>query len=771
MFKLIKWLGGFVITFVVVIILAIFFIPKFIDPNDYRDEIIALVKDKTDRELRLDGDLSVSVFPWLGVKTQGLALAQPKSIDGDMVSVESAQLRVKLIPLLSKRVEVDTIVLDEPLLRIVTLKNGVDSFTGLVQDDDGDAGDGDSASAGDVAFVVEGVRINNAQVIIDDKSEGQRYDINNFNLTTGNLISGGLADVNASGVLSDSSKPDVIEFDISTLARIDIDTLLVQLADLKFKSVIADDEIVANVEELLFEQPKVITVSGISAQFTGAQKATIDVQDVSVDLDKQFAKTSPITLESNGLKAIISDVVASKIVDSPSVKGQLNVASFNARSLIKDFQDDFDPASSSALKSVAFNSAFKATPESIDLPKLTLALDESTLAGSMKVTNFDNPRINFNLKLDSLNLDDYLPESEESASSDEAAFDAEALKVPMDAFKEINANGRFVAKKLISGGLQFDDIDVKIASSSGNVTITPKASLYDGKSDGVIKFSENSGVSKLHIDNEIDLVSLGEMLTQAEITDQLSGIGSLIVDMVVTEKNGVQSNEGTIKLVAKDGSLKGIDIQNIIQSGYSKYRDFKGRSLTEEETTEISGSSDETKFAELLGTFHVKDYKITNDDFSMKAPLFRVTGAGDILMDSQTLDYQVNFSVVNSLQGQGGDAFNALQGITIPIKLTGALDAPSYSVGWSSLYKSLAKQKVEEEKAKLLKDKLGIEGEDLSTKGVLKQLLLKEANKDTADETTEADTQPSEEGTAEEKSTEDQLKDELKNNLLKGLFN
>jgi len=139
----------------------------------------------------------------------------------------------------------------------------------------------------------------------------------------------------------------------------------------------------------------------------------------------------------------------------------------------------------------------------------------------MKVTNFDNPRIKFNLKLDSLNLDDYLPEDEEEVSSDEAAFDAEALKVPMDVFKEINANGRFVATKLISGGLQFDDIDVKIVSSSGNVTITPKASLYDGKSDGVIKFSENSGVSKLHIDNEIDLVSLGEMLTQAEITEQL----------------------------------------------------------------------------------------------------------------------------------------------------------------------------------------------------------------------------------------------------------
>jgi len=188
--------------------------------------------------------------------------------------------------------------------------------------------------------------------------------------------------------------------------------------------------------------------------------------------------------------------------------------------------------------------------------------------------------------------------------------------------------------------------------------------------------------------------------------------------------------------------------------------------LTEEETTQISGSSDETKFAELLGTFHVKDYKISNDDFSMKAPLFRISGAGDILMDSQTLDYKVNFSVVNSLKGQGGDAFDKLVGLTIPIRLTGDLSSPSYSVDWSSLYKSLAKQKVNEEKAKLLKDKLGIEGgEDLSTKGVLKQLLINEVNESSDGAATES------RDSDDERSTKDQLKDELKNKLLKGLFN
>jgi len=94
------------------------------------------------------------------------------------------------------------------------------------------------------------------------------------------------------------------------------------------------------------------------------------------------------------------------------------------------------------------------------------------------------------------------------------------------------------------------------------------------------------------------------------------------------------------------------------------------------------------------------------------------------------------------------------------------LTEPKYSIDWNTLYKGLAKQKVEEQKAKLLKDKLGIDGGDTSTKGVLTQLLKKQVSGDESDEATEEAVETD----SEPKSTEDQLKDELKNKLLKGLF-
>jgi len=755
------------VTLVVLVLLAIIIIPKVFNPNDHRETIIALVKDKTDRDLRLDGDLSVSVFPWLGVRTQGLGLSQPSSIGGDMVAVENAQLRIKLLPLFSKRVEIDTVVLDQPLLRIVTLKNGTDSFSGLFDGDEADAAtqsssSDDESSDLDVAIVIEGVEINNAQVIIDNRSEQQRYEVNEFNLNTGNLISGKLADISASGILLDSTNPQSIEFDMGGRAKVDIESLDVEMADIKLDVLMGEDKVSLNFAALSFTQSQLLNIDQLTAQWAGAQSAQLSAPSIVVDLDKQTANIQNANASMGDLNAGLSNISATRIIDAPSVKGRLTVADFNARELINDFDVDYQPSSTAALKSISLASDFAATKEMAGLSAMTFKLDDSTLKGDVSVANFDKPQIKFDLSLDKLNLDDYLPEDEQDQEASETTgeIDGDALTVPMSALRELNANGQFVAEQLISGGLEFNDIDVTIASTAGKLTITPKANLYDGKTSGVISFTEQGDTSVLKINNEVDAVALGELLTSADITEQLSGLGTLLVDVVVTEKNGVQSNEGTIKLTAKNGTLKGVDLQGMIRKGYNSYKDLKGETSSNEEFS--SSSDDETKFAEMLGTFNLKDFKITNNDFSMKAPLFRVGGAGDIFLDSQTLDYKVDFAVVNSIKGQGGDAFDSLKGLNIPIRLTGALTEPKYSIDWTALYKNIAKQKVEEEKAKLLKEKLGLEGEDTSTKGVLKQLLEKELDKG-SDESVAEDAEP--------KSEKDQLKDELKNRLLKGLFN
>ena len=64
-------------------------------------------------DLAIEGDIGLSVFPWLGVELHSLALSQPEGFgDEPFVSVEHAQVRAKLMPLLEKKLEVDTVQLD-----------------------------------------------------------------------------------------------------------------------------------------------------------------------------------------------------------------------------------------------------------------------------------------------------------------------------------------------------------------------------------------------------------------------------------------------------------------------------------------------------------------------------------------------------------------------------------------------------------------------------------------------------------------------------------
>ena len=100
--KLIAVILGIVILLVVG---AIIIIPLVVDPNDYKDQITALVKDKTGRELQIEGDIQLSVFPWLGLELGAVRLSNaPDFGEEPFAAVREAAVRVKLRPLRTTRV-------------------------------------------------------------------------------------------------------------------------------------------------------------------------------------------------------------------------------------------------------------------------------------------------------------------------------------------------------------------------------------------------------------------------------------------------------------------------------------------------------------------------------------------------------------------------------------------------------------------------------------------------------------------------------------------
>ncbi len=826
--KIIKWFFGFLVGFAVLILLAIIIVPRVFEPNDYREQIADLVQQKTGRELQLNGDLSLSVFPWLGIRTQGLSLSQPAEIGGAMVQVETAQLRLKIMPLLSKRVEIDTVILEQPQLKFITLENGINSLTGLTDSDEVEQDDAEQANP-EVALglVIQGVELTDGSLEWDDRQAKQRYQINDLQLVTGNLIGDSMADLQLSGTvldLSDSSiEAQPLAFSLEGQALINTDTLLVaaqnlvtqvdygeyqlgaNIADMEFdtnNSKLAVNALSLDVEAAIDAQALKANTSianfnydlessqiavnaiGVNADVDG-QPINLTIPSVTANLDQQTASITQTKLSSDDLRVEINDLSVTNFIDDLAAKGSLEVPKFNAAALVERFDVDYQTADSSALNSVGLSTSFVAGLDQVELSGINVALDETSLSGNFSARNFDQLALNFDLALDSIDLDRYLPpEDEADDASDDAVSGADALAVPMAMFKDFNANGSFKADKFVSAGVELTNIDVDVKSTPGSVAITPKAQLYDGEIDGSMVYTEKDGVSQLHVKNRVGIVDLAKFLTDTDVTDQLTGFGSVDLDVVVTERDGVQSNSGTIKLSAKDGTVQGVDIKNMIEKAYSTYQAFSGK----QDSDAAQGASqedDSTGFADLFGTFNLKDFNISNNDFQMNAPFFRITGNGNIDLSAENLDYTLNVAIVESTAGQGGESVDKLKGLTLPIRLHGSFAAPSYSLDTKALFSSLAKAKIEEEKSKFVQEKLGIETDgDVSTKSILSGLLKKELGGDDDEPSADTDVienkeaaanspdQPAELTEEEQKDkAEDDLKDELKNKLLNSIFN
>ncbi len=199
LFKFLFWLVGVVLTLLVV---AVVVLPMVVDPNDYKDEIVAQVQNSTGRTFRIDGDLKLSVFPWLGLDIGGVELGNAKGFgDQPFARVKQASVRVKLMPLLEGKAEADVIILDGVALNLVRAKDGRSNWDDLGGKTD--AAEQPSGGAPLAELTMGGIDISNGQILWDDRRNGQKLQVEQLNLKTGAIVAGpaeGAIQVDVEGV-------------------------------------------------------------------------------------------------------------------------------------------------------------------------------------------------------------------------------------------------------------------------------------------------------------------------------------------------------------------------------------------------------------------------------------------------------------------------------------------------------------------------------------------------------------------------------------------
>ena len=130
--KIAMIVGALILVPVVGAALLITFMP--IGP--IQDRLIQEVKAQTGRDLVIAGKSSLSIFPRIALSVSDVSLSAPAGMGGaPTLTMASLDARVKLWPLLSKRVEVEEIVLRQPVVDLRVDAKGRKSWEQAVLDD------------------------------------------------------------------------------------------------------------------------------------------------------------------------------------------------------------------------------------------------------------------------------------------------------------------------------------------------------------------------------------------------------------------------------------------------------------------------------------------------------------------------------------------------------------------------------------------------------------------------------------------------------------
>jgi AsmA protein len=178
------------VTLVFTVVLVAFIYILNLEPNDHKPWLADRIRASTGLDVDFNGNIGVSFYPWVGVTLDDVVVHNPEGFsDNPLLQADHVALRAKLVPLLSQEYEIDTIVLTGTRVYLETDAVGRANWNAAMPPADDSTGTTDSGAALN-NLVIGGVDISNAALVYDDRFNGVRYDIENLNAATGELIYG-----------------------------------------------------------------------------------------------------------------------------------------------------------------------------------------------------------------------------------------------------------------------------------------------------------------------------------------------------------------------------------------------------------------------------------------------------------------------------------------------------------------------------------------------------------------------------------------------------
>lgn len=612
--KALKWLlilGGGVVALVIA---ALLLVPLFVDVEKYKPEIEKHVSTAVGRPFAIKGPLKLSLFPWAGVAFSDLHLGSPPGYkEKDLLVVKSFDVRMKLLPLLFKDVQVQRFVIDGPRLALEKNKAGRGNWEGwgTPQAKAAPKAGAPPAPNGPMgglplkSLAVGEFAVRNGSVVYVDQSSGSRREVSDVNLE-----------------LKDVSLDRPIRLSLSAV-----------------------------VEKLPVSMDGQIGPVG-----PDPGKGTIPL-DVSVKAFKEVAVN---------LKGHVQDAMA-----GPQFDLALAVEPFSPRKVFTALQVPFPvtTADPDALNRVGLRSQIQGGLQQVKLADGALDLDESKLAFSATVKDFAKPDLAFDLTLDKINADRYLPPPSEKSGEAKKEQPAPSKKADYLSLRTLIVDGKARVGTLTAKGLKIQDIALTITGRNGVIQIDPLvATLYKGTLTAKAAADVRQDAPRSTVALQARNVEAGPLLEDFLKKDFLEGTANVEANITAlgdTSERIKRSLNGKGQAIFSNGAIKGIDLAGMVRNVTSAFG-----------LSPQGGAKQRTDFSELNAPFTITDGVVTTPGTSLVSPLLRVLATGKANLVDESLDLRVEPKVVGTLKGQGD--VKERGGVTVPVLVKGTFSAPSF---------------------------------------------------------------------------------------------
>ena len=708
---------------VVLLAATVFVVTQVIDPNDFKPQIREQAMTQANLDLEIPGDLAWQFWPSLGVSL-GRTEARIAGEEELFAGINSASVGVAVWPLLFGQAEMDGVTLDGLEVNLVETADGAnwekigpqdgaeEETTPAEEEQPGESG------GMDIPLTIPSVAITDGKIRYRNTTDGTDIRVEHFNF-------------NAQDVSLEEPFPMQMSLRYQDQSDMRVDLNL-------------DTTLAADLDNNHFVLDPMTLDADIAGMTTNPVSVHLE-QKLDVNLDEDRAQVTDLLLEAAGTRTT-GNATVTGLTGEMKVAGQIDTEPFDANAALEAIgEEPIETSDDSALSKVALSATLDGPANSVMVNPLKVTLDSSTLSGKAGLENLETGKIVFDLNLDKITLDGYLPpqsDEEDSAAASGAGGGtggkeggttqlSEAELIPVDSLRPLLLDGSVKIGELNYDTIQASNIVFNVDAKDGVLRLT-KASgdTLQGGFNASGRLDVSGNTPRISFKQNVSSMQLQPVVAMALDKDLAKGIFSMDLDFSASgnsEKALVNSAKGNASMNLADGTVRGLNLYGTLVGGVNDMLGrFQGLSalIPNQESGKLPAAlSEDTKIIDLT-TKASLNQQVANLD-SLEAKLDKGTLSGNGWMNMLTQEFDLKIGMQSP--ELGGSKY--LEDVTWPLRCQGSLaGSPAKWCGPDREgFAKIAQQAATNAAKGKLKEKLGIDAEGDTTEEVMKNAAKKKA--------------------------------------------